>query len=1044
MCDLISYHIPEAVRIEVIEVSNDDESDLHGDENTRRFSIDPQITDLSVLHSIIVRAFSIKSDFTLNYLRRDLNTFVPLKSDWDLDAAYINSSKPFLFIRMTTEKYNSLTDWDIITVADITRAAQIAANQTTSVANTLLHKVEKIVSKAFRSSSASPIESNPSPLNEKQYYSYLDSEGRIRSTRELRISIFRRGVDPILRRAVWKHLLNVYPPGLTGNQRYEYIKEKADEYHRMKNLWSSMVGSDEVVDYTINMVRKDVLRTDRMHPFYLGSGDDNPNVVSLLNILTTFALNHGVKYCQGMSDLVSPLLYAMKDEAQAYICFCALMRRLRENFTLDGQAISCKFDNLSRLLQYYDPDFYLYLKQVGAQDLLFCYRWILLELKREFPFDCALTMLEVLWSSIPPLIIDDLPLYEDNFRFQIGGTADALTLEAELTNGYHQHHHSDGEGNEGDVDEDVDGDLIHDEIDEDEDNYQKTNLNNKCEQTVNKLCNNNNAECQTVNNSTNSQARKQSNSSRNVKIPISNRRHGYRYGDRFCLMNHSLPEYGARFECADLENSGSIRIKGFFLNHNEESNLSALNRSAIDNHQLLSSSTVIPGKSVGRVAGLINHSIGVNGFSAPARNSLPHIMKSSRPLRTIRFLPKILSNDSREIDSPDAEESSTKQYSFPPKFDKGFSIDSDGDCRRLNSFESIGSSKNSSVDMDEDVESTVRHEARTTGAGLSGLKGSNDSGSSSSSSSSSSAAVRLRCQQRRRLFCRLGSSGGRDNSEPGSPLSPYSGSFGNGHEVETEYEQDLIVHCNGEYTDSRVNQQDWIIPRGLARSVSYECLKNLTVTSGSPTHENTCNGPTGALSVNGLRGSASNGSHLNGTGLTTDPDAPLGSRNSSSQGLEKERSEGYGSGSDPSDLMSEVHSAFGGTLDGNKSDSSSCSSLVILNSNGSTTTESTGSPSSSSQPLSSKPMLPSPSQLGSSNAFMLFLCLSILLQHRDKIMSSGLDCNEIAVYFDSYIRRHNVHSVLDSGRQLFHSYLSQWRESGENEPDLSQDFPPTT
>lgn len=51
------------------------------------------------------------------------------------------------------------------------------------------------------------------------------------------------------------------------------------------------------------MVRKDVLRTDRLHSFYAGS-DDNQNIASLFNILTTYALNHpAVSYCQGMSDI---------------------------------------------------------------------------------------------------------------------------------------------------------------------------------------------------------------------------------------------------------------------------------------------------------------------------------------------------------------------------------------------------------------------------------------------------------------------------------------------------------------------------------------------------------------------------------------------------------------------------------------------------------------------------------------------------------------------------------------------------------------------
>ena len=62
-----------------------------------------------------------------------------------------------------------------------------------------------------------------------------------------------------------------------------------------------------------------------------------------------------------------------------------------------------KFTHLSEALQYYDPEFYAYLKMHQADDLLFCYRWLLLEMKREFAFEDALRMLEVLWSSLPAM-----------------------------------------------------------------------------------------------------------------------------------------------------------------------------------------------------------------------------------------------------------------------------------------------------------------------------------------------------------------------------------------------------------------------------------------------------------------------------------------------------------------------------------------------------------------------------------------------------------------------------------------------------------------
>lgn len=79
--------------------------------------------------------------------------------------------------------------------------------------------------------------------------------------------------------------------------------------------------------------------------------------------LFRYALNHPkVSYCQGMSDLASPLLVTMNDEAHAYICFCAMMQRLATNFMIDGIAMTQKFTHLAEGLMYYDPEFYNYLK----------------------------------------------------------------------------------------------------------------------------------------------------------------------------------------------------------------------------------------------------------------------------------------------------------------------------------------------------------------------------------------------------------------------------------------------------------------------------------------------------------------------------------------------------------------------------------------------------------------------------------------------------------------------------------------------------------
>ena len=82
-----------------------------------------------------------------------------------------------------------------------------------------------------------------------------------------------------------------------------------------------------------------------------------------ISVWCRYALHHpSVGYCQGMSDLASPLLVTMRDEAQAYVCFCALMARVHSNFHIDGVAMTLKFQHLTEALVFYDEEYYAYLR----------------------------------------------------------------------------------------------------------------------------------------------------------------------------------------------------------------------------------------------------------------------------------------------------------------------------------------------------------------------------------------------------------------------------------------------------------------------------------------------------------------------------------------------------------------------------------------------------------------------------------------------------------------------------------------------------------
>nr|XP_023675051.1 TBC1 domain family member 25 isoform X3 [Paramormyrops kingsleyae] len=411
----------------------------------RSFAVDPQITSLEVLQHILIRAFELngKRNFGISYLSRDrggVEVYLSLLSDWDLDAAFVSAAKPYLQLKMDikpSEDSPLLEDWDIISPKDVIGSDLLPAERRSLAAaalpftQSLLSQVGRTLSRVQQALSwtyGEEVKPFKTPLSDAEFHSYLNGQGQLSRPEELRLRIYHGGVEPSLRKVVWRYLLNVYPDGLTGQERMDYMKRKTREYDRLKGEWPARVNPEDL-EFIRGNVLKDVLRTDRAHPYYAGS-EDSPHLVALTDLLTTYAITHPqVSYCQGMSDIASPILAVMDNEAHAFICFCGIMKRLEGNFQPDGRLMSIKFQHLKLLLQYSDPEFYAYLVSRGADDLFFCYRWLLLELKREFAFEDALRMLEITWSSLPPdppeteVELVGPPLETDAFHADGGGGA---------------------------------------------------------------------------------------------------------------------------------------------------------------------------------------------------------------------------------------------------------------------------------------------------------------------------------------------------------------------------------------------------------------------------------------------------------------------------------------------------------------------------------------------------------------------------------------------------------------------------------------------
>lgn len=239
------------------------------------------------------------------------------------------------------------------------------------------------------------------PLGVEEWGGMLDKEGRVKDSESLKKRVFFGGVEPDLRPEVWKFLLGYFSFSSTRAERQELRERKALEYAALRDQWQGVseeeANSREGFLDQVNAVDKDVTRTDPKLPFY--EGENNPNVVLLRSILITYAFyNPDLSYCQGMCDLLSPLLFVLQDEAEAFWCFSSLMERTGPNFRLDQNGMQLQLVIVAKLVELLDPELHAYFRTEDCLNYFFCFRWIFLQFKREFSFEEVLSLWEILWT----------------------------------------------------------------------------------------------------------------------------------------------------------------------------------------------------------------------------------------------------------------------------------------------------------------------------------------------------------------------------------------------------------------------------------------------------------------------------------------------------------------------------------------------------------------------------------------------------------------------------------------------------------------------
>lgn len=160
-----------------------------------------------------------------------------------------------------------------------------------------------------------------------------------------------------------------------------------------------VAGENRVSEWlwTLHRIVVDVVRTDSHLEFY----EDKRNLARMSDILAVYAwVDPATGYCQGMSDLLSPFVVLFEDNADAFWCFEMLLRRMRENFQMEGPTgVMKQLQALWHILELTDKEMFAHLSRIGAESLHFAFRMLMVLFRRELSFSEALRMWEMMWAA---------------------------------------------------------------------------------------------------------------------------------------------------------------------------------------------------------------------------------------------------------------------------------------------------------------------------------------------------------------------------------------------------------------------------------------------------------------------------------------------------------------------------------------------------------------------------------------------------------------------------------------------------------------------
>ncbi|KAM0913064.1 hypothetical protein ACQ4PT_012422 [Festuca glaucescens] len=224
-----------------------------------------------------------------------------------------------------------------------------------------------------------------------------------------------KGVHPAIRNEVWEFLLGCFDPESTFDERDHIRNTRRMQYARWKEQCREMdshVGSGKIITAPIitedGVPIKDPLvlleaTSDQSTSQGGSTSSNNGNGVaeSVDRLTDKQTIEWKLTLHQiRMSDLCSPMIVLLNDEADAFWCFERLMRRLRGNFRCTQQSVGVEnqLQHLASIIQVLDPKLHDHLETLGGGDYLFAFRMFMVLFRRELSFGDSLYLWEMMWA----------------------------------------------------------------------------------------------------------------------------------------------------------------------------------------------------------------------------------------------------------------------------------------------------------------------------------------------------------------------------------------------------------------------------------------------------------------------------------------------------------------------------------------------------------------------------------------------------------------------------------------------------------------------